>query len=478
MSCNSQEKTITQKELDVERAKLTDVESKILNNTFEYVSDMSLKELKIELHNNLQKWSKVEFKEKLFLKTNILIEDEEYSHPFQLYLEGIKKQIKVLKETTTFEQNFKNDTAFISFDAENKYKTGKYFKDTYKAQQIYYRSKDNHPKFKEGLDFSLDYSEIAYGKAKYIDSVVIKARFDYVTKYDTIVFCKDEMLQKQNFKINDIKGNYVYFEVDNNERFMQFEAYNEEGKKLSYKDSFNYHPGTYEKIKEEELILIEEKVQSIQITNSLSEAMRILEKLWIDLIIKGREKNAYQYSFRGNVDKVKFYIEKERKDDEFIFTAKDMFPSSFYLNEKNNETWVMSSKSNKLLFKLPETNLDFLKYDNFNQINSFYLAKDNNDGSEQYYYLNVEKQIFTKTDKGKAITENLVLIYGEGDLDAIYDNDNNNVSGFKYLEVETYRHNNKCYIIGKQKDRTYVLINSNGKEIGSISKEKVLSFSD
>ncbi|WP_198553865.1 WG repeat-containing protein [Tenacibaculum sp. Bg11-29] len=472
ISCSQETKEET---FDIEKIKLTEKEKIELNNVLKYYKNFTIKEIKANFEESITAVEDGISNEKEYIFDKDSLVKEEYSLPFQLYLKGIKKQVEALKKSTFLIQNFKNDSIYLRFDTKNRFYTHSHedkevFKDIYTLKKKYLNTQKIDTTFNKEAFFNFGYFNINFGKAKYIDSLLITANINYTKSYDTIVFSKKEILKnKEGIIIRNISNNYIHFENNKNVNFFKLEAYNSNGRKLKKKKSRNYSPNTIRKYNKELLKILEKAYQNIKNIDNHQKIKEEIKKIKYKIILLNRKHNGSQYSFHGNIDKIKFYIEKERESLDFDFIARNKYPSTFYLNELKVETLVMNTK-NELLFTIPDTNFEYLKYDSFNKRNTFYLAKDNNDEAEQYYYLNVEKQIFKKVVHVEALSENLVKAELEEEDNyfyAIFNSNKENVSGFKYLDIVVEKYNEEFYIIAQKKDKTYTFINNKGEEIGT-----------
>ncbi|CAL2083226.1 WG repeat-containing protein [Tenacibaculum dicentrarchi] len=470
VSCSQETKEDT---FDIAKIKLTESEETRLNKSLDYINNLTLDEIKKEFKKNITSIKKAVYTEKetVFNKDSIL--EEEYILPFRLYLKGIKKQVEVLKKHTYLIQNFKNDSTYLKFDTKNQYITNYHedrtvFEDIYTLKKKYLNTKEIDTIFNKEAYFKFGRFDIEYGKAKYIDSLLVTANINYTKAYDTIVFGKKEILKnKKGIIINEITNNYVHFQNIDNVDFFKIEAYNNKGKKLKEKEQRNYSPNTLKKENKERLKIAEKTYQNIKNIESLEIVKEEIKKIFYKYILLERKYNSSQYSFQGNIDKIKFYIEKERENLDFDFIVKNKFPSTFYLNQLEKETLVMNTK-NELLFTIPETNLSYLTFDGFDKINQFYLK--NKEDESQYFYLNPKTKIFKKIKDVyiRALTTNFVEVEkSDNEFYAIYNNEFENVSGFIYINIEVQKYNDEFYIIAQKEDRTYTFINNKGEEIGT-----------
>ncbi len=466
VACGQDSKAITKELLKEKKKQLSKEELEMLKKYSNGIDTLSVKESKNFLTDYIDYFlKKKENIKNRSLEIRDISKEEELHNVKKLDTALISKAIRQLKTDVVFKQTFENDTTLVDFSVKGK---GAYRKshvnEKYTVKKIYYRGGGVEEKNEEFPYLSMAFN----GKAQYIDSVKVEADLTYTNKYNVQTLkAKEKLIEKGGLTLLELQHNYAYFKLENPETLFLMEAYNKRGISLGRDEKWRgFVKGNEATVYDDKIALLKQAKANFKKVKTDKEASLVLENLNIDLILEIRAHKYFQYTFQGNIDNIKVYTDGEKENKKFLFTAVNETPvCPAYIMEKNNKTHFINTDG-ELLFKTKKTGLEF--------VNFFYLE----DEDDNYYYLDINKKKLTplKLEDAFPLTDTLLEV-SKGELSAILNEKNENVSGYVYnkikLESKEYNPDN-IILVGERKKigegENEVIINEKGKEVHSSFK--------
>ncbi len=462
-SCGQNAVTIDKSTLEAKKKQLSEQETKMLFNFMEGKDTLSIKESKNHIIDYLEYFLKQ--KEKISSRSfNVRqVSKDEEDYEFRIDTTVLNGVIKELKNQTIFKQTFKNNVTGIEFEVKNGAPNMRNNTDEkYIIKKLYYHDQTVNDTINETTFQVFQFYDTSFKKLKYIDSISVEANFTYIKKYNVTEFNKEELgSEKKGITLVELKDNYVYFKSENPEDFFLIEAYTKEGKMLQQEQNWRgFAPGKETIVYDGKIELFKQAKTNFRKVKTKKEALLILENLSVDIILERREHQHFQYTFKGNVDHIKIHTNKQIGEKTMLFTAVNVTSKSpTFINEVTDRTNFIDINGTTL-FSTPKKGLEF--------INFFYLE----DEDDNYYYLDLKQKKLLGLDVASMypLTNTLVQVSKE-ELEAVFNEENKNVSGYIYNKIESEIDENNPNVhhliatILKKGKKVEVILDNKGKEI-------------
>lgn len=286
-------------------------------------------------------------------------------------------------------------------------------------------------------------SETSWNTTKVIDSVLLKATYNYITKMSTHQLDKGHSSVKVNggeITLKDINKNTIQLVISReaNKKFISVQALNKEGKILDEKGyrSGDMPPGEMER----EVKKFSDKLKTI-VKNLQKDKYKTTAELTADmrnqlsglLYFEESEFHYVENYYAGNVASVVIYVADERQEKNTEVIVKNESPNHarlvFAKDNKTNKYGFLDSTGN---FAVAPT------YDDLDQINPYYFEGVNDKEETQYLKLNeatATLEPFNGYTHIRALNKDLVIVENEDVLVGVLDNNGKIVVPVIYEDI-------------------------------------------
>ncbi len=359
-----------------------------ISNLDKATEGKSLKEIKKDITETLASFKSVLkiYNNPLFKNEIKDIKEEEYEPIFVKDETLVKESLNQFSSGVVFTQSFDEYQNRVNFRFKDDTKKAikglpKHIKETKEPFQVYYKEKDveNDSIANYGVYFGIDNS---FGKMNFIDSIKVKHTLKYVAAYEEIELSKELPKVKYNggeIILNNIEKNYVYFTTsDTIKSPIKIQAYNKEGKPL-YRKSYS-RSGFEESIGKEKMtrfVEFFEKLEKKLDNNKFPSVTDFKEyvKENISALDYFNDEDGYYHRylyFKGNVDKVKLFFAKERKQKDTIFTAINTTKFSNRIMMPTKDSMLFFNKKLEQILRVKNTEQEQLSETFFEDANYYY----------------------------------------------------------------------------------------------------------
>jgi len=311
---------------------------------------------------------------------------------------------------------------------------------------------------------------------KHIDSIRMKFTITYLTKVDTITLGKEDIgKEKMDIEIISINNNYIRYIVNDDDYsyrkgfILEEEIFNKEGKRLEIDFSTSY-TSAFKNIEEDFGLyakMVKKNYASSKKRPEKNDLLNTIKYNYLDLIVKQEKlskkskKNLVRSLYKGNIHKIKFYLENKRDTQIFKTTFHNISPVKEYYVHELKENTELIDKNGKVIYVIP-FKVNFLNSSKLNVMNYHYFTK-KDDYERNYYFLDIKNKTHTKltVNSFEFIAPSLLMVYDKKSDAYFLRNtiENKNLSTTAFSRRMIYKNE---VIMFDLEGKTYQLFDQNG----------------